>query len=156
MNVREAGGAIQTDNIALDVAGVGTATGAGNVSAAGALNYNMVLKLTGLVAGSPGNNTAAPASGGGNAALLGGLAGMIPGGGAAGGLGSLGGLAGVALKNGIPVAIGGTTSNPTFAPNLGGLTKGIGAGALNGKTSGKQNGKQTNPLGNALGGLLSH
>jgi hypothetical protein len=156
MNIREAGGAIQTDNIALDVAGVGTATGAGNVSAAGALNYNMVLKLTGLVAGSPGNNTAAPASGGGNAALLGGLAGMIPGGGAAGGLGSLGGLAGVALKNGIPVAIGGTTSNPTFAPNLGGLTKGIGAGALNGKTSGKQNGKQTNPLGNALGGLLSH
>ena len=33
MNIREAGGAIQTDNIALDVAGVGTATGAGTVSA---------------------------------------------------------------------------------------------------------------------------
>jgi AsmA protein len=156
MNIREAGGAIQTDNIALDVAGVGTATGAGNVSAAGALNYNMVLKLTGLVAGSPASNTAAPAGGGGNAALLGGLAGMIPGGGAAGGLGSLGGLAGAALKNGIPVAIGGTTSNPTFAPNMRGLASGIGAGALNGKTNGKQNGKQNNPLGNALGGLLSH
>jgi AsmA protein len=155
MNIREAGGAIQTDNIALDVAGVGTATGAGNVSAAGALNYNVVLKLTGLVAGSSGNAPAA-AAGGGKAALLGGLAGMIPGGGAAGGFGSLGGLAGIALKNGIPVAIGGTTSNPTFAPNLGGLTKGIGAGALSGKTSGKQNGKQNNPLGNALGGLLSH
>ncbi len=46
MNIREAGGAIQTDNIALDVAGVGTATGAGTVSAAGALNYQRDLKLT--------------------------------------------------------------------------------------------------------------
>ena len=62
MNIREAGGGIQTDNIALDVAGVGTATGAGSVSAAGALNYNVVLKLTGLVAG--GGN-AAPAAGAG-------------------------------------------------------------------------------------------
>ena len=44
MNIREAGGAIQTDNIALDVAGVGTATGAGTGSAAGALNYNVILK----------------------------------------------------------------------------------------------------------------
>ena len=34
MNIREAGGGIQTDNIALDVAGVGTATGAGSVSPA--------------------------------------------------------------------------------------------------------------------------
>jgi AsmA protein len=159
MNIREAGGGIQTDNIALDVAGVGTATGAGSVSAAGALNYNVVLKLTGLTGGSSGST--APAAGGGNAALLGGLAGMIPGGagGAAGGLGSIGGLAGGVLKNGIPVAIGGTTSNPTFSPNLAGLASGIGAsagqGLLKGKTNGKQNGTQSNPLGNALGGLLN-
>ena len=51
MNIREEGGSIRTDNIALDVAGVGTATGAGAVSSGGALNYNMVLKLTGLTAG---------------------------------------------------------------------------------------------------------
>ncbi len=160
MNIREAGGAIQTDNIALDVAGVGTATGAGTVSAAGALNYNVVLKLTELAGGSSGNNAAAAGAGGGNAALLGGLAGMIPGGagGAAGGMGAIGGLAGAVLKNGIPVAIGGTTSNPTFAPNLGGVASGVGAsagkGLVNGKT--KQNGNQANPLGNALGGLLKH
>jgi hypothetical protein len=156
MNIREAGGGIQTDNIALDVTGVGTATGAGAVSAAGALNYNVVLKLTGLVAGSPGGK--APAAGGGNAALLGSLAGMIGGGGGGAGLGSLGGLASGVLKNGIPVAIGGTTSNPTFTPNLRGLAAGVGAGAgqnlLNGK--GKQNGTPSNPLGNALGGLLGH
>jgi hypothetical protein len=156
MNIREAGGAIQTDNIALDVAGVGTATGAGSVSAAGALNYNVVLKLTGLVAGSGGKAPAAGA-GGGNAALLGQLAGMIPGGagGAAGGLGAIGGLAGAAMKNGIPVAIGGTTSNPTFAPNLRGLAAGVGAGAVQGVPKGKGNAPQANPLGNALGGLLN-
>jgi AsmA protein len=159
MNIREAGGAIQTDNIALDVAGVGTATGAGTVSEAGALNYNMLLKLTGLVAGTPNNKAPAAAGGGGTAGLLGGLAGMIPGGGGAAGagLGSLGGIAGIALKNGIPVSIGGTTSNPTFAPNLGGLAKGFGASAAqapqHGKTNGKPNGN--NNLGNALGGLLN-
>jgi AsmA protein len=159
MNIREAGGGIQTDNIALDVAGVGTATGAGSVSPAGALNYNVVLKLTGLAGGASGNNAAPASAAGGKAAVLGGLMGMIPGGGAGGaaGLGSIGGLAGAVLKNGIPVAIGGTTSNPTFAPNLRGVAAGVGASAgqqlLNGK--GKQNGTQSNPLGNALGGLLN-
>jgi AsmA protein len=154
MNIREAGGAIQTDNIALDVAGVGTATGAGSVSAVGALNYNVVLKLTGLVAGS-GNS--APAAGGGSAALLGGLASMIQGGGGA--AGSVGGIAAGVAKNGIPVAIGGTTSNPTFTPNMKGVMSGVGATAaqqlLNGKSGAKQNGNQSNPLGNALGGLLN-
>lgn len=160
MNIRAAGGGIQTDNIALDVAGVGTATGAGSVSPAGALNYNVVLKLTELAGGASGSNAPAPSAAGGKAALLGGLMGMIPGGGAGGavaGLGAAGGIAGAVLKNGIPVAIGGTTSNPTFAPNLRGLAEGVGASAgqqlLNGK--GKQNGTQSNPLGNALGGLLN-
>ncbi|MGA3223839.1 MAG: DUF748 domain-containing protein [Acidobacteriaceae bacterium] len=154
MNIREAGGGIQTDNIALDVAGVGTATGAGSVSPAGALNYNVVLKLTGLAGGSSGS-TAAAAGGGGAGGLLGGLAGMVPGGAAAGGLGSIGGLAGGLLKNGIPVAIGGTTSNPTFAPNLAGLASGAGKGLINGATKGQQKGTQSNPLGNALGGFLN-
>jgi hypothetical protein len=157
MNIREAGGGIQTDNIALDVAGVGTATGAGSVSPAGALNYNVVLKLTGLTGGASANNAAPASAAGGKGALLGGLMGMVPGGGAAAGLGSIGGLAGGVLKNGIPVAIGGTTSNPTFAPNLRGVAAGVGASAgqqlLNGK--GKQSGTQSTPLGNALGGLLN-
>jgi hypothetical protein len=149
MNVQESGGAIRTDKIALDVVGVGTATGAGSVSAGGALDYNMVLKLTGLVGGSGSSGAAAPAAGGA-AGLVGALSGFIPGGGGGGALGSIGGLAGAALKNGIPVAIGGTTSNPTFAPNLGGLMKGAGASTAQGLVKGKQ----SNPLGNALGGLL--
>lgn len=142
MNVRETGGAIQTDNIALDVAGVGTATGDGTVSAAGALNYRVTLRLTGIVAG---GKAAAPTSGG-TAGLLGGLAGLIPGG--AGSAAGVGAIAGVAMKNGIPVAIGGTTSSPTFTPNLGSLAASAGKTLLKG-TSGSGN-----SLGNALGGLL--
>jgi AsmA protein len=81
---------------------------------------------------------------------------MIGGGaGGAGGLGAVGGIASGVLKNGIPVAIGGTTSNPTFAPNLRGVATGVGAGAAQQLLKGKQNGNQSDPLGNALGGLLN-
>jgi AsmA protein len=152
MNVREEGGSIRTDNVALDVAGVGTATGAGGVSSGGALNYNMVLKLTGLTVGLGSSNQA---SAGGTAGLVGALSGLIPGG-AAGG--AVGGIASNALKNGIPVAIGGTTSNPTFTPNVAGLAAGVGAsaaqGLLNGKTQPNNGKKAADPLSNALGGLF--
>ena len=70
---------------------------------------------------------------------------------------SLGGLASAALKNGIPVAIGGTTSNPTFAPNIGGLVTGVGAGAAQGLLNGKgksTGNKPADPLSDALGGLF--
>ena len=164
MDVREANGGIRTDKIALDVAGVGTATGGGSVSPAGALDYKVLLKLTGLTAGggAPASSAATPASGaGGLAGLAGGLGGFIPhGGGAAAGLGSIGSLAGGVLKAGIPVAIGGTTSNPTFAPNLGGLTAGLGASAAQGLLQGKKgtanpsNKVVGDPVKNALGGLL--
>ena len=161
MDVREQGGGIRTDKVALDVTGVGTATGAGSVSAGGALDYNVILKLTGLVSG---GSTRAAASGGnssgGLGGLAGGLAGFIPkGGGSVASLSSLGGIAGSVLKSGIPVAIGGTTSNPTFAPNIRGLATGVGAGAaqglLKGKTGGNPAGKVVgDPVKNALGGLL--
>jgi AsmA protein len=151
MNVQQSGGAIRTDKIALEVAGVGTATGAGAVSASGALNYNMILKLTGLTGGSSGGSS--QASAGGTAGLVGALGGFFPGG-ATGG--AIGGVAGSALKNGIPVAIGGTTSNPTFTPNVASLATSAAQGLLNGKTQ-PSNGKKsttTDQLGNALGGLL--
>ncbi len=163
MNVLEQGGAIRTDKMALDVAGVGTATGAGSVSAGGALDYNMILKLTGLTVNAGGGASQAPA-GGGAGGLVGALSGFIPGGagGAAGALAGVGGIAGGVLKSGIPVAIGGTTSNPTFSPNLAGLATAVGASAaenlLNQRTKGhsgqQQQQQQSNPLGNVLGGLL--
>jgi hypothetical protein len=151
MNVRQEGGSIRTDNIALDVAGVGTATGAGTVSASGGLNYNMNLKLTGLTAGSGGSSN--QASAGGTAGLVGALSGFIPGGAKAG---AVGGLTSSALKNGIPVAIGGTTSNPTFTPNVASLATSAAQGLLTGKTQPNNGNKSTttDQLGNALGGLL--
>ncbi len=150
-NVRVANGDVRTDNLSLVVPALGTATGAGTVAASGALNYRVILKLTGLVGGGTGSTSQAAGVGG----IAGQLMGMIPSGGAAS---SIGGIAGAALRNGIPVAIGGTTTNPTFAPNLSGLAKGGAASAAQGLIEGnKSTGKKstTDPLTNALGGLLN-
>lgn len=143
-NINVNGGNVRTDNLALDVPALGTATGAGTVAASGALNYNVILKLTGLVgSGKPGS---APGVGG----IAGQLMGMIPNSGAAGAVGS---IATSTLRNGVPVAIGGTTSNPTFTPNLSGAMK-SGASAFTGQAPSQNKQKQTDPLGNVLGGLL--
>lgn len=163
MDVQEAAGNIRTDKLDLDVTGVGTATGDGTVSAAGALNYSVLLKLKGLAAGTQPSSTPAANqanSKSGLSALAGGLAGLV-GGGASSALGDTGAVTGVLLSRGIPVQIGGTTTHPTFAPNLAGLTKSIGVGAVQQVLTGKQGsapaGKsQANPLKNALGGLLGH
>lgn len=176
--IREQAGGVQADRIALDVAGVGTATGGGSISAAGALDFNTLLKLTGLkinggsLPGLGGVGGSDQASGGGAAGGLGSLAGglgslggLIPGsaGKAIGGngLGSIGGLAGMALKNGIPVVIRGTTSNPTFSPELGGLTRSFAAGAAQNFIGGRTGAKGTSsgkaasdPVKSALGGLF--
>jgi hypothetical protein len=138
-----ANGDVRTDNLSLVVPALGTATGAGTVSAAGALNYQVVLKLTGLTGG--GNGSA------GAGGIAGQLMAMIPSGGAAG---SIGGLASSALKNGIPVAIGGTTSNPTFTPNLGGLISNGANSLTKGSQPTSKGQSTTDSLTNALGGLL--
>lgn len=150
MNIRVAGGDIRTDNVALVMPALGSATGNGTVSAAGALNYQMVLKLTAL-GGSGGSSGASASSCGG---IAGQLLGMIPSGGG-GYTGAVGGIAGGALKNGIPVAITGTTSSPVFTPDVAGIATSGALNAIQGASSGKKSQPtQTNPLGNALGGLL--
>lgn len=142
-NIRVADGNVRTDNVALDVPALGTATGAGTVASSGALNYNLILKLTGLLgSGKPGS---APGIGG----IAGQLMGLIPNGGAAGGAG---GFALGALRNGVPISITGTTANPTFTPNLSGAVK-SGASSFTAPARDKQN--QSDPLGNILGGLLN-
>jgi AsmA protein len=140
-NVNINGGNVRTDNLSLVMPALGTATGAGTISAAGALNYNVILKLTGVLGGG-----GAAAGGGG---IAGQLMGMIPNSGAGS---AIGGVAGAALRNGIPVAIGGTTSNPTFAPNMSGLLSGAAGSSAKGAAKPSQN--STDPLSNALGGLL--
>jgi AsmA protein len=133
LNLRESAGALQANNILLTVAGLGTATGNGTVSAAKALNFHVVAKLA--QTGATGMATTAIS--------------MIGGG--------VGGAAAGALRNGIPVTITGTASSPIITPDMKGLTgKGLSPGSLNaGSLLGK--GGQQLPKGNlgkALGGLL--
>jgi hypothetical protein len=80
--------------------------------------------------------------------------GLIPGGAAGSAAGNvIGNYAGAALRNGVPVAIGGTTSNPTFTPNMGGIMKSATASSP-AKGATKPSSKGADPLSNALGGLL--
>jgi AsmA protein len=149
-NVAINGGNVRTDNVSVVVPSIGSATGAGTISAAGALNYNVILKLTGVVNAVSGKGGAAAGAGG----IAGQLMGMIPAGAAGGAAGSvIGNYAGAALRNGVPVAIGGTTSNPTFTPNMGGIVNSATSGAAT-KGAAKPSQNSTDPLSNALGGLL--
>jgi AsmA protein len=151
-NINVNGGNVRTDNLALNMPALGTATGAGTVAASGALNYNVILKLTGLLGGGSGGNQAAAGIGG----IAGSLMSMIPSTGAAGiAAGTASGFATSALRNGVPVAIGGTTSNPTFTPNLSGAMA-SGAKSFTSAPAGKSKQQNaTDPLSNALGGLLN-
>jgi AsmA protein len=128
LNLRESAGALDANNILLTVAGLGTATGNGTVSAAKTLNFHVVAKLQGGAA-----NVATSAI-----SMIGGAA---------------GGLAGNALKNGIPVTITGTASSPIITPDM----KGLAGGAPNPASLLGKNGPQipnTKNLGKSLGGLL--
>ncbi|HEY1965386.1 MAG TPA: AsmA family protein [Acidobacteriaceae bacterium] len=127
LNLRESAGAIEANNILLTVAGLGTATGNGTVSAAKALNFHVIAKLS--QSGATGMATTAIS--------------MIGGG--------VGGAASGALKNGIPVTITGTASSPIITPDMKGLT----GGAKNPASLLGKNGPQVpNNLGKSLGGLL--
>jgi AsmA protein len=81
---------------------------------------------------------------------------MIPAGAAGGAAGNvIGNYAGAALRNGVPVAIGGTTSNPTFTPNMGGIVNSATSGSTTkGGAAKPSNSKSTDPLSDALGGLF--
>jgi hypothetical protein len=148
-NITVNGGNVRTDNLSVIVPAVGSATGAGTISAAGALNYNVVLKLTGVLGAAGGKGGTAP----GAAGIAGQLMGMIPSGAAGGAAGSVvGNYVGAALRNGVPVAIGGTTSNPTFTPNMGGIVNSATSGPAN--KGGQKPAPSADPLSNALGGLL--
>ncbi len=145
-NVAINGGNVRTDNVSVIVPSIGTAIGSGTISAAGALNYNTVLKLTGVFGGDGGKGGTTAGAGG----VAGQLMGMIPGGSAGRVIGN---YAGAALRNGVPVTIGGTTSNPTFTPHMGGIVNSATSGTSK-KGTGKPPQNGADPLSNALGGLL--
>lgn len=110
-----------TDNLAAVIAGMGAASGSGSISPGGALSYHLVVKLS-----STG---------------LGGLAtqamSLIP--------GAFGSMVGQTTKDGIPVTIGGTTANPSFALDMSSLAN---------RTSQQQKAGTRNSLTDALSGLF--
>jgi len=140
MNLHQQAGAVRTDNIAVDVSSLGTATGNGSISAAQALDYRLNLKPT-ILSGTKPTGTA---SGGG---IAGQLLGMASG-------GSAGNITTAALQNGINVSIGGTTSNPTFTPDLNSLASSAIKGAAGNFLNGKKGNTNTNSIGKAFGGLF--
>jgi AsmA protein len=117
---------VRTDNVYAFLPALGTVTGDGTVSSAGALNYRLLVKL----------NTSS------------GVAGV-----ATGLLSQFGGAAGnfttKTAANGIGVSITGTTTNPVFTPDV----KGIGGSLLQNQPGGQKSNPLQNPAG-ALTQLL--
>jgi AsmA protein len=124
---------LETKNMNLVVPSLGTVVGGGTLDSKNQLNFNLVASVTGGVAG----------------AAAGGAVGKLVGGG------------GSNCKNGmkVPLQVHGTTSNPQFVPDVGGVASGLlkselgcTEGSLGGLTTGLggKTGGATEGLGNLL------
>ncbi|NUQ27932.1 MAG: AsmA family protein [Acidobacteriaceae bacterium] len=99
-NLRYSTEGVQTNNLAAIVAGLGSASGNGSISANNALNYRLLIKLDSTGIGGLATQAAS----------------LLP--------GVFGSAVSQATANGIPVTIGGTTANPTFTPDMSKLVRG--------------------------------
>lgn len=115
----------QTNNLTAIVTGVGTATGSGSISPSNQLNYQLTIKLANTGVGGLAQKAAS----------------MLP--------GAFGAGISQSMKNGVPVAIRGTTSHPVFTPNFGKMLNSNSQQQTQQKNQPKQN-----PLKKALGGLF--
>jgi len=115
------------DNIDASVPAIGTASGSGTVSPSGALDFQLVAKFS-------------------NSSVVGSVANA--------GLNAIGSLlgnrSGNAANNGIPMTIGGTTSNPSIRANVGAMLK-QNTGGLLGNSSGQKNSNPVNKLKGLFG-----
>ncbi len=116
----------RTDNLAIVVSGLGSASGSGAVNAGGALNYRLLVKLD-----------ASSVSGVASQAMS-----LLP--------SVFGSTVSQATKNGIPLTIGGTTANPSFSVDTSKLV----GGALNGQGSGTKSSNPIGKAIGGLGGLF--
>ncbi|MGC8549356.1 MAG: AsmA family protein [Acidobacteriaceae bacterium] len=116
----------QTSNLNAVVTGLGTATGNGSISPSNQLDYQLTIKLATTGVGGLAQRAAS----------------MLP--------GAFGASVGQSMKNGIPVAIRGTTSHPEFIPDLGNMFNSNNQQQTNTQT---QQQKQ-NPLKKAFGNLF--
>jgi AsmA protein len=148
-NLRVAPTGIQAENFLAVIPTIGNLTGAGTVDSKNALNFKMLATLTKEASSAAGSGAGAT---NGAAGALGGLLGTVTGGGG-GGCASSGGLK-------VPFQIEGTTSDPKFIPDVGGLAKDLfksELGCLGGKSSAstaKTPGQNPADAINALGGLF--
>jgi AsmA protein len=122
---------IRADNFDAVVPALGTLIGAGTVDAENRLDFKMVAKLRNPVTGGAGADTVA--------GTLSGLLSQVTGGGS-------GGVANM------PFLIQGTTSDPVFLPDVGGLAREFLRSQAGAASTGTQQSGE-NPLG-ALGGLF--
>jgi AsmA protein len=127
-NLNYSAGGIQTNNLNAIVTGLGSATGSGSISPSNALNYQLVIKLSSSGVGGLAQRAAS----------------LLP--------GAFGSNLGQSMKNGIPVAIRGTTSHPEFIPNLGKMF----GGNTKQQTTTQTQQQKKNPLQRALGGIFGH
>jgi AsmA protein len=147
-DLRMAPTGLKADNFLAVIPTVGDLSGAGTVDSRNALDFKMVAVLT-----KEASNAAASSGGGasGSAGSLGGLLGQVTGG--KGGGGGCGG----GLK--VPFQIQGTTAEPKFIPDIGGLAAGMFKSQLGclgglGSGTGKDSGKVPADAINTLGGLF--
>jgi AsmA protein len=136
-NVRVAPDGIKADDFAAVVTGVGNLSGAGTVDAKNNLDFKMVATLTSAL-----GNAASPVS------SVGGLLGKATGGGG-----------GCKSGTSVPFQIHGTTSEPKFVPDVGGLAAGmlksqLGCAGSVGASSAKDAGKAPEDAAKAIGGLF--
>ncbi len=122
--MRVAPNGIEASNFLAVVPGLGSLTGAGTVDAKNGLDFKMVAQL--LQSASAPAAPAAPAETNAQPAKPGGLAGLLSGGLSglkSGGLKSALQVAGAGCKGGmtVPFQVKGTTANPKFVPDVGGL-----------------------------------
>jgi AsmA protein len=148
-NVRVAPDGIKADDFLAVLPAIGNLTGAGTVNSKNALDFKMLATLS-----KEASSAATSGAGGANGAAgaLGGLLGTVTGGGGGGCATSSG------LK--VPFQIQGTTADPKFIPDVGGLAKDLfksELGCIGGKSSAgatKAQGQDPADAVNALSGLF--
>jgi len=145
-NVRVAPDGIKADDFLAVLPAIGNLTGAGTVNSKNALDFKMLATLT-----KEASSAATSGGGAGGAAgNLGGLLGAVTGGG--------GSACSEGLK--VPFQIQGTTADPKFVPDVGGLAKDLfksQLGCIGGKSpAGATKAQGQNPADaiNAIGGLF--
>jgi AsmA protein len=159
-NLRMAPTGLQADSFNAVVPAIGSLIGGGTVDAKNNLDFKMAATLKNPIGGAAGAAAGDAATGAASNAL-GNLLGRVTG--AAGAAGASGALAGCKSSGGptIPFQIQGTTADPKFIPDVGGLAAGmiksqfgcLGGGAQSKASPQQQQQTPENPI-DAIGGLF--